>query len=44
MLDALSVLRPEMKATLSAVDQTAGKVPVDIRPRFATAEEIAPGR
>lgn len=43
MLDTLSVLRPQMKATLTAIDQPAGKVPVDIRPHFITAEEIAPG-
>jgi len=42
MLDTLSVLRPEMKATLAAVDKPAGAVPVDIRPIFVTAEEIAP--
>jgi hypothetical protein len=44
MLDTLSVLRPEMKATLAAIDRPAGKVPVDIRPIFVTAEEIAPGQ
>jgi Peptidase family M49 len=46
MLDTLGVLRPEMKATLAAIDKpagaTPGAVPVDIRPVFATAEEIAP--
>ena len=42
MLDTLGVLRPEMKATLAAVDKPAGAVPVDIRPVFVTAEEIAP--
>ena len=41
MLDTLGVLRPEMRATLAAVDK-AGAVPVDIRPIFVTAEEIAP--
>jgi hypothetical protein len=35
-----------MKATLAAVDKPAGAgaVPVDIRPIFVTAEEIAPAR
>lgn len=40
MLDTLGVLRPEMKATLAAIDQPSGKVPVDIRPVFVSAEEI----
>ncbi len=44
MLDTFGVLRPEMKSTLAAIDHPAGKVPVDIRPIFTTAEEIAPGR
>ncbi len=38
MLDTLGVLRPEMSATLGAI----GAVPVDIRPVFVTADEIAP--
>jgi hypothetical protein len=38
MLDTLGVLRPDMSATLGRV----GKVPVDIRPVFATADEIDP--
>jgi hypothetical protein len=38
MLDTLSVLRPDVSATLARV----GNVPVDIRPVFVTAEEIAP--
>ncbi len=38
MLDTLSVLRPEMSATLGRL----GAVPVDIRPVFETAERIAP--
>ncbi len=38
MLDTLSVLRPEMNATLKSI----GSVPVDIRPMFVTAENIAP--
>jgi hypothetical protein len=38
ILDTLGVLRPEMKATLGSV----GAVPVDIRPVFVTADEIAP--
>lgn len=42
MLDTLGILRPEMKATLAAIDHPAGKVPVDIRPIFVTAAEIAP--
>jgi hypothetical protein len=42
MLDTLGVLRPEMKATLAAIDKPAGAVPVDIRPIFLTADEIAP--
>jgi hypothetical protein len=50
MLDTLSVLRPEMKATLAAVDKPSAPgavpvvIPVDIRPIFVTAEEIAPRR
>ncbi len=44
MLDTLGVLRPAMKATLAAIDHPAGKVPVDIRPVFVTAEEIAPAK
>jgi len=42
MLDTLSVLRPEMKQTLAAIDKSAVAVPVDIRPVFVTADEIAP--
>ena len=38
MLDTLSVLRPEMSATLGRVSG----VPVDIRPVFETADQIAP--
>jgi Peptidase family M49 len=38
MLDTLGVLRPEMKATIASVSA----VPVDIRPVFVTADEIAP--
>jgi hypothetical protein len=38
MLDTLAVLRPEMKATLDRV----ATVPVDIRPVFETAEQLAP--
>ena len=38
MLDKLGVLRPEMKATIAGVSA----VPVDIRPVFVTADEIAP--
>ena len=38
MLDTLGVLRPEMKATIDSVSA----VPVDIRPVFVTADEIAP--
>ena len=38
MLDTLGVLRPEMKATIASVSA----VPVDIRPVFLTADEIAP--
>jgi hypothetical protein len=38
MLDTLGVLRPEMKATIGSVSA----VPVDIRPVFVTADEIAP--
>ena len=38
MLDTLSVLRPEMSATLGRVSA----VPVDIRPVFETADKIAP--
>lgn len=44
MLDTLGVLRPEMKATLEAIDHPTDKVPVDIRPVFVTAEEIAPAK
>ena len=40
MLDTLSVLRPEMKATLDR----ANAVPVDIRPIFETAEQLSPHR
>jgi hypothetical protein len=40
MLDALSVLRPEVKATLDRV----ASVPVDIRPVFITADALAPER
>jgi len=38
MLDTLGVLRPEMSATLGRVSA----VPVDIRPVFETADQIAP--
>jgi hypothetical protein len=38
MLDTLGVLRPEISATLAKI----GNVPVDIRPNFVTADEIAP--
>jgi hypothetical protein len=38
MLDTLGVLRPEMSATLARVSG----VPVDIRPVFETADQIAP--
>ena len=38
MLDKLGVLRPEMKGTISSISA----VPVDIRPVFVTADEIAP--
>ena len=38
MLDTLGVLRPEMKATIASVSA----VPVDIRPVFVTADELAP--
>jgi hypothetical protein len=38
MLDTLGVLRPEMKATIESVSA----VPVDIRPVYLTADEIAP--
>ena len=38
MLDTLGVLRPEMKATIASVSAA----PVDIRPVFVTADEIAP--
>jgi hypothetical protein len=38
MLDSLGVLRPEMSSTLSRLNA----VPVDIRPVFVTAEELAP--
>jgi hypothetical protein len=48
VLDTLGVLRPEMKATLEAVDKPAGAaaapVPVDIRPIFVTADELSPQR
>ena len=36
MLDTLGVMRPEVEKTLKGV----GTVPVDIRPRFATAERL----
>ena len=42
MLDTLSVLRPEMKQTLAAIDKSSAAVPVDIRPVFLTADEITP--
>jgi hypothetical protein len=38
MLDTLGVLRPNISATLGRV----GNVPVDIRPIFATADELDP--
>ena len=38
MLDTLGVLRPEMRATIASVSS----VPVDIRPVFVTADELAP--
>jgi hypothetical protein len=40
MLDTLAVLRPEMSATLARVSA----VPVDIKPEFQTANEIAPAK
>ena len=40
MLDTLGVMRPDMQSTLGRV----GPVPVDIRPVFETADQIAPGR
>ena len=40
MLDTLSVIRPEVDATLKRVVH----VPVDIRPVFVTANEMAPER
>jgi hypothetical protein len=40
MLDTLAVMRPEMSATLKGVSD----VPVDIRPVFETAEQIAPAK
>jgi hypothetical protein len=36
MIDRLVVIRPEVKAVLDRL----GKVPVDIRPRFLTADEL----
>jgi hypothetical protein len=38
MLDTLSVIRPNVDATLKRVTN----VPVDIRPIFVTADEISP--
>lgn len=38
MLDTLGIIRPDVKATLARLN----KVPVDIRPIFETADEIAP--
>ena len=38
MLDTLGVMRPEMNATLKSI----GTVPIDIRPIFVTAENMAP--
>jgi hypothetical protein len=38
MLDTLGVIRPDVSATLEKVTD----VPVDIRPRFVTADEISP--
>jgi hypothetical protein len=40
MLDTLGVMRPDMRTTLDQV----GSVPVDIRPVFATADQLAPAR
>jgi hypothetical protein len=38
MLETRGVMRPDIAATLKKV----GDVPVDIAPRFVTADEIAP--
>jgi hypothetical protein len=36
MIDRLVVIRPEVQAVLDRL----GKVPVDIRPKFLTADEL----
>jgi hypothetical protein len=40
MIDALAVVRPEVKRALDRL----GQVPVDIEPRFVTAAQLAKER